>query len=176
MNALRLGGAVFVMALVSACASTPHRALAQETQLQRQAATAYAQGDLGTALTAYRQLADDMPDDTQSWFRLGNVYARLNQPEAAMKAYRHVLQRDPNNAKAWHNLGVVYLHQSAAAFVESARTSDHDAALRTQSMHMATQLEDLAGDGAANGSAADPVPAPARATSQAGHPAEGAGP
>ncbi|GAB3028403.1 MULTISPECIES: tetratricopeptide repeat protein [Oleiagrimonas] len=161
--------------MLTACASAPHRALQQEVALQQRAAGAYAKGDLAVALKAYRQLADDMPDDTASWFRLGNVYARLNQPDAAMKAYRHVLQRDPEHAKAWHNLGVIYLHQAAAAFVQSARTADRDAELRDQSMHMATKLEDIAGADAGH-APAQGTPTAAQAPNAMGRPVKGEGP
>jgi cytochrome c-type biogenesis protein CcmH/NrfG len=143
--------------VLSACASTPRHNLSREAALQQQAAMAYRQGDMPQALTGYRKLANNLPDDNATWFRLGNVYAHLNQPEAAAKAYRHVLQRDPDNAKAWHNLGVVYMHQAAAAFVESARSAGEDHALRKQSMNMANQLEEVAKAGRVHGASAQPT-------------------
>lgn len=153
-------GAGVVAVLLGACASAPRQRLADAVTLRQQAMSAYRRGDMVHALKNYRALADMLPSDTQVWFHLGNVYARLNQPQLATDAYQHVLQRDPTHAKAWHNMGVVYLHQAEAAFVQSANTATHAPALRKQSMAMAASMGRLARAPQVD----DPLPASAAST------------
>jgi cytochrome c-type biogenesis protein CcmH/NrfG len=61
----------------------------------------------------------DNPSEAYNWFKLGNVYARTNRPDAAKKAYREALVRKPENAKAWHNLGVIQLREAALSFIRA---------------------------------------------------------
>ncbi len=136
--------AVLLMAFLAGCVSTaPHREVAAILVLQQQADAAYAQGDMVQALGAYRALLDAMPGDTTIWFRLGNIYARLDQPQDAVAAYQQVLQRDAVHAKAWHNLGVVLLQQAQEAFSRSEQTARGDDTLRDQSHVMANAIADI---------------------------------
>lgn len=136
--------AVLTMILLVGCVSTvPHKEVAAILALQQQAEAAYAQGDMAQALSSYRVLLDAMPGDTTIWFRLGNIYARLDQPQDAVAAYRQVLQRDAVHAKAWHNLGVVLLQQAQEAFSRSEQTARGDDMLRDQSHAMANAIADL---------------------------------
>lgn len=93
-------------------------------ELQQRAEEAYSRGDWQTAERAYRELTRQVPRDTESWFRLGNVYAHLEQPDQALAAYREVLVRQPDNSKAWHNMGVVQLRQATASFVTLEQVAD----------------------------------------------------
>ena len=76
----------------------------------------YQKADWATAAEAYGVLVEDMPQDTQLWFRYANALARSDQPERAVTAYREVLARDAHYAKAWFNMGIVQLRQAAHSF------------------------------------------------------------
>ncbi|MEQ8662105.1 MAG: tetratricopeptide repeat protein [Gammaproteobacteria bacterium] len=78
---------------------------------------AYAAADWAAAEPPYRVLVQAIPQDAELWFRLGNVYARLDRPDAAVAAYREALVRDGDLAKAWFNMGVVQLRQAANSFL-----------------------------------------------------------
>lgn len=92
--------------LLTGCAGFPgqHGDL---LELQRDAATAYAAGDYSRSTRDYRVLVDELPQDADMRYRLGNSLAKQGNVEAAIQAYREALVRDAKHAKAWHNL--VYL-------------------------------------------------------------------
>lgn len=156
----RLLQALLVPVLLAACASSPQKQLASAVDLQQRADQSYAAGDLPTALAAYRQLTESMPENVDDWFRLANVYVRLQQPEQAVVAYEHVLQRDPSHAKAWYNLGIVRLRQAEAAFVQGARTAGGNEMLQKSSTSM---VQGIAGLGPREET---PAAAPAEAASR----------
>jgi len=66
----------------------------------------------------YTVLVEKIPENAIHWFRLGNIYARTQRPDAAVVAYRESLIRDPKFAKAWYNMGVLHLQQAANSFSE----------------------------------------------------------
>ena len=82
------------------------------------AEAAYDAQDWPTAERYYAKLTDVLSREVEPWFRLGNVYARMNQPEPAIAAYKEALIRDPNLSKAWHNMGAVHLRQAANSFLQ----------------------------------------------------------
>ncbi|PKM03863.1 MAG: hypothetical protein CVV16_07325 [Gammaproteobacteria bacterium HGW-Gammaproteobacteria-6] len=136
--------AVLLMAFLAGCVSTaPHREVRAVLALQQQAEAAYAQGNMTQALNSYRVLLGEIPDDNTIWFRLGNIYARLDQPQDAVAAYQQVLQRDALHAKAWHNLGVMLLRQAQEAFSRSEQTVRGDDMLRERSKFMADAIAGL---------------------------------
>ncbi|MDZ7736803.1 MAG: tetratricopeptide repeat protein [Gammaproteobacteria bacterium] len=59
----------------------------------------------------------EVPQEADPWFRLGNIYARLEQPGKAVAAYQEALVRKPENGKAWHNMGIVQLRQAMNSFM-----------------------------------------------------------
>jgi len=152
-GSLRLGVHGIVLAcvvLVAGCASGGSHRLSVVVDQQREAEQAYAANDMPRALARYQALTRALPLHTDYWFRLGNVYVRLNRPDDAVEAYRRVLQREPSHAKAWHNLGVVRLREAEAAFGQSAHDAGGiDAALQAESTRLADGLADLVSHGTA---------------------------
>jgi len=70
------------------------------------------------------------PNDAETWFRLGNLYAGNHRPEAAAAAYARALRANNADARALHNLGVVRLRQGYAALLQGQMVvSDQDKAL-----------------------------------------------
>ncbi|MEQ8496244.1 MAG: tetratricopeptide repeat protein, partial [Gammaproteobacteria bacterium] len=80
--------------------------------------SAYSAGEWAAAEPHYRALVAAIPQDAELWFRLGNIYARVDKPDAAVAAYREALVREGDLAKAWFNMGVVQLRQAANSFLK----------------------------------------------------------
>jgi Flp pilus assembly protein TadD len=93
-----------VLLTLAGCAGMPSGDL---LQVQREASTAYNAGDFARATRGYRLLVEEMPQDAEMHYRLGNSLAKQGDVEGAMRAYREAVVRDSKHAKAWHNL--IYL-------------------------------------------------------------------
>ena len=50
----------------------------------------------------------ESPDDVQSNYRLGVVYAKEESLDKSRRAFKKVLTIDPNHSKAYYNLGVLH--------------------------------------------------------------------
>jgi len=87
--------------------------------INQEAQLAYEGGELAKAEALYRSLARRMPNDAETWLRLGNLYARSNRPDEAANAYQRALMADNAEARAWHNLGVVRLRQAWASMIQA---------------------------------------------------------
>jgi len=125
MKITLINNSVLVLLAAGLCACNTGNVIpAQETSLAQVSATeqnasqAYEKEDWATAEREYSKLTEMMPTDSESWFRLGNVYVRLKRPNDALLAYQEALIRDPNHAKAWHNTGIVQLKQATNTFLE----------------------------------------------------------
>lgn len=85
-------------------------------EAKRLGEAAYAAGNWREAEPHYLTLVRQIPQESGLWFRLANIYARTDRPDAAIAAYRESLVREANNGKAWFNMGVVQLRQAANSF------------------------------------------------------------
>lgn len=90
--------------------------------INQEAQLAYEGGENAKAEALYRSLARRMPNDAETWLRLGNLYARSNRPDEAAAAYQRALMADNAEARAWHNLGVVRLRQAWASMIQAQAT------------------------------------------------------
>ncbi|MCB1747587.1 MAG: tetratricopeptide repeat protein [Gammaproteobacteria bacterium] len=159
----RLAIALFALAL-GACS---HQAARDEPAVDIAAArhdgeAAYAAGDWRTAEPHYRALVKAIPQDAELWFRLGNIYARTDQPDRAVQAYREALVRDGDLGKAWFNMGVVHLREAANSFMKMGVhvSPDHPMARQGADAYAAVMAilgQQEAGDATA---AASPAPVP----------------
>ena len=127
---------LILVSSLAACQSHPGTAAApiDLAGTRGLAEQAYAAGDWRAAEPHYRALVGAVPQDADLWFRLGNVYARLEQPDAAVAAYREAIERSAQMGKAWFNMGVVQLRQAANSFLkmkEQAAAGDPAAAQAT---------------------------------------------
>jgi tetratricopeptide (TPR) repeat protein len=98
----------------------------------RRADQAYREARLEDAEPIYRQVTLDHPDLKDVWFRLGNIYTRQNQLEAAVRAYERTIQLDPNEGRAWYNLSLVHLKQAVATLETASQSLPADSPLRPQ--------------------------------------------
>jgi tetratricopeptide (TPR) repeat protein len=85
--------------------------------INREAELAYESGESAKAEALYKSLVRRMPNDGETWFRLGNLYARNNLADQAANAYQKALMANNADARAWHNLGVVRLRQAWASML-----------------------------------------------------------
>jgi Flp pilus assembly protein TadD len=111
--------AALLCAACTAPGSKPDkRQLEDVIALRAQAEAAYRGENWEEAERAYRALTQQVPAESDNWFRLGNVYARLGRHYDAIALYREALVRDPKNSRAWHNLGVTQLRVATSTFEE----------------------------------------------------------
>ncbi len=87
--------------------------------INREAQLAYEGGETAKAEALYKSLVRKMPNDAETWFRLGNLYARANRPDEAANAYQRSLIANNANPRAWHNLGVIRLRQAWASMLQA---------------------------------------------------------
>jgi len=116
-------------------------------QLEQQAEEAYANKDWVAAEKAYKSLTLQLPGDANPWFRLGNVYARANNLDAAVAAYREALVRDHKSSKAWHNMGVIQLRQAANTFLEMQQYTEENVPLSLRARYAVNSIANLIDSG-----------------------------
>jgi len=136
-GALALGG----------CATTDE-ALPQRSdlfQLSNDAQLAYAAGDLARAEQLYKALARAAPADPEIWFRLGNLYARADRPDAAADAYQRSLALKSNEPRTWYNLSIVRLRQGWAALIQANAALEESDPLYQETGRMIGHLGQLPG-------------------------------
>jgi len=111
-----LAAAFVVLILVSGCASqAPKPAMVQKYE---RALEYYRQSRFTDAEALFQQIVQAHPDHVDTWFRLGNLYVRTGQNEAAVYAFTQCLKRNPQYSKAWHNLALVHVKQAVAVLEE----------------------------------------------------------
>ena len=106
---------LIVSSLLFGCSSLSTSKVPGEEAAQRlsMAEKSYKQGLWQEAESYYRSLLKDNPDLYQAWFRLGNIYARSGQLDAAVTMYERCLELDPDQARAWYNLCLLYTSDAA---------------------------------------------------------------
>ena len=121
--------------------------LSEMAKLEQAARQAYLEEDWATAEIAYKKLTVQVPANVEPWFRLGNVYARTNQLDAAVVTYREALIREPKNSKIWHNLGVIQLKQAANTFLEMQQYTEENDPLGIRARHAVNSIANLIDSG-----------------------------
>lgn len=114
---------ILALLSVSAC-STPTVIGGDVFDLNRKAVLAYESGDDAKAEALYQGLARAVPNDAETWLRLGNLYARSEKPDDAADAYQHALLLNRNDQRAWYNLGLIRQRQAHAAFIRANQLTD----------------------------------------------------
>jgi predicted Zn-dependent protease len=109
---------VLPMLLLSACAMLPADR-GDLYDMRREAQSAYENSEDARAEKLLLGLARAVPNDAETWFYLGNLYARSNRPDDAIRAYQKSLMLNGGDARAWHNMGVVRLREAWAAFIQT---------------------------------------------------------
>ncbi len=125
----------------------PSPELSDIVQLEQTARKAYLDEDWATAEEAYKKLTLQLPGEVEPWFRLGNIYARTNNLDAAVATYREALIRDPKNSKIWHNLGVIQLKQAANTFLEMQQYTEENDPLSLRARYAVNSIANLIDSG-----------------------------
>lgn len=112
-----------------------------------QADEAYEKGDIETSEKLYSTLVKEVPGEAKPWFRLANVYARTQRPDAAIRAYREALVRDPQMTKAWYNMGLMQLREAVHSFSELELYADRRDPLYGQGKTLLKGVLELIGEG-----------------------------
>lgn len=69
----------------------------------------------------YRQLTEDHPRLPEVWLRLGNIYVRQDQLEAAERIYTKGIRYQPQDARLWNNLALVQTRQAVQTLETSTQ-------------------------------------------------------
>jgi predicted Zn-dependent protease len=120
MTGMVRSGVVALLVLCGACAS--HRVGDDDFMGRYEQAGKYYQGGLYS--DAERVLLDlhrQSPNNYEVLFRLGNIYVRTGQFEAAERVYQRCIEIDPEQPKGWYNLSLLRVKQ-AMYLTEEGRT------------------------------------------------------
>ncbi len=128
-NLSRLG--LFLFLVLSGCAGGKDL-----TFIRGEAYQAYDNKEYNIAADKFEILVEKAPEDVEFWFRLGNSYARSQNPQLAISAYQNALLRDPTHVKAWYNMGFVQTQAALKTFVDMQTYTDADNALGKQGKNM----------------------------------------
>jgi tetratricopeptide (TPR) repeat protein len=110
--------ALLTLLLLSGCSMMPAEQ-GNLYEMRREAQVAYENSEDARAEKLLLGLARAVPNDAETWFYLGNLYARSNRPDDAIRAYQKSLMLNGRDARAWHNMGVVRLREAWAAFIQT---------------------------------------------------------
>lgn len=154
--------AIFTLSiLIASCATNNNETKPIDVYaLQNTALISYEKRDWGTAQQAYQRLVELNPGDPLLWYKLGNVYARMNLPDRAIAAYKEALVRNPDMSKAWHNIGVVSLRKSTRLFIEMLKYIPADDPLYKQAKLTGDGLLQILEDRRLNPKSAQDYPDP----------------
>jgi Flp pilus assembly protein TadD len=135
--------AVLWCTVIAGCTMMDHRSSDDLLKMQREAQAAFDNGEDARAETLFKALARATPNDAETWLRLGNLYARTNNPEQAVDAYLKSLSLNSNDSRAWNNLGIVRLRQSWAALIRANSLADPKDTAFASSNEIVKTLEQL---------------------------------
>lgn len=119
---------VFVMGVVALMVGCAGANRVENSEKYDAAATAYKNGELSQAETLYRSIAEKHPDYAEAWFKLGNIYVRTEQYDAAVTMYEHAAKINPEDAKTWNNLALARVKQAIAVLDEGVSHGQKDSA------------------------------------------------
>lgn len=152
------------VAMLSACSvfSSEHENI---YQLHRDAHTAYDSGEDAQAEKLLLGLSRATPNDAETWFYLGNLYARTSRPDDAAQAYQKSLMLDSRQAKVWHNMGVVRVREAWAAFIQAYSVTPVDDPLHAKLENLIGAMEKIPLEGLSRNPASSPATPSSTATS-----------
>lgn len=105
----------------------------------------YHNGDYAAAALEFELLVEQVPQDAELWFRLGNSYAKTMNPKKAVNAYENALLRDPEFVRAWYNKGVVHLQEGLKSFIDMKNYVPDDEPVGKQGARMREGIFNLLG-------------------------------
>jgi tetratricopeptide (TPR) repeat protein len=134
---------LLLLALLGGCTLLPNEQQGNIYDLRREAQLAYGASEDDRAEKLLVSLSRAAPNDPETWFYLGNLYARTNRPDKATEAYQRALMINSNDPRAWHNLGVVKLREAWAAFIQAFNSSAPDNPLHAKVESLISVMEKI---------------------------------
>ena len=135
---------VLLCAVGAGCGGMETRSAGEDmVKMQQDAQAAFDSGENARAEVLYKGLVRAMPNDAETWFRLGNLYARTDNPDQAVNAYLTSLSLNGSDARAWHNLGIVRLRQGWAALLRANTLTVPPEPIHAMSAEIIRSLEKL---------------------------------
>ena len=132
---------------ISGCAQPgvkqPSRDASELSEIQQLADEAYLKDDLQNAAKLYEQLVTEMPEVALNWYRLANLYTRLNRPYTAINFYQEAIARDPALSEAWFNLSIVQLKQAAFSLNQMLETIDKNDPLYAEAERLLDEIKSM---------------------------------
>lgn len=120
------GAVVWLAVSLGGCAVPSLLPQTDVYNLPREAQLAYEGGDDQQTEKLMQSLLRAAPNDAETWFRLGNLYARSNRYADAEDAFQHALLLKPSDARAWHNVGIVHIRQATQAMLQAQALAGDD--------------------------------------------------
>ncbi|MDY6929662.1 MAG: tetratricopeptide repeat protein [Pseudomonadota bacterium] len=114
-NSFQLVTIIVLILVLSGCATAPRTQKNSEfSTLLERASSQYESGLLTEAEASYRQVTNLRPDYYEPWLKLGNIYVRTGQLEAAVRMFEKCTGLRPDDVRGWSNLSLTRLKQSLA--------------------------------------------------------------
>ena len=130
--------------LGAGCGAMESRSVGEDlVKMQQEAQAAFNSGENARAEVLLKGLTRATPNDAETWFRLGNLYARTDNPDQAVNAYLTSLSLNGSDPRAWHNLGVVRLRQAWASLLRANTLTASKDPINAASGEMIRALEKM---------------------------------
>ncbi|GLS24384.1 hypothetical protein GCM10007877_00950 [Marinibactrum halimedae] len=71
----------------------------------------YKLGLLSDAEGKYRKIIEKYPDYYEAWLKMGNIFIRTDQLDAAVLAYETCTAQAPEDVRCWNNLALARVKQ-----------------------------------------------------------------
>lgn len=123
MILMRRAMVVLMLVLVAGCSSLfSKEEIAEFNEAVEAADKSYSLGLLEDAEMKYLYVLELRPNFHQGWLKLGNIYVRTGQFEAAIRAYSECIEAKPEEGKCWNNLAIVRVRQALATLEQGQKT------------------------------------------------------
>lgn len=100
----------------------------------------YKKGLLTQAEARYRKALEENPNIYEARLKLGNIYVRKGQLEAAVLAFERCIEIDPDQVRAWNNLALTRVMQATEVTREGVTVTDPRAPERKKLERLFDQL------------------------------------
>lgn len=110
------------------CAASPTKPNAPD--LLSQADYLYRSGALVEAEHHYRTIVQQAPRLSLAWYRLGNIYVRTQQFDAAIAAFEQAVRYQPQEEQYWINLTYTRVKQAQQTALNGLQVIPSSAALQ----------------------------------------------
>ncbi len=110
-----------IMVLASSGCANTTRDSSRTLNMLHDAERQYNQGMLSSAEASYRKVLQSNPDHHQAWLKLGNIYVRTGQLEAAIIAYENCGIKQSDDIRCWNNLALARVKQGIDALEQGQR-------------------------------------------------------